>query len=507
MSKRLRRSVLIGVITAGAVLASEVRGSFGADFNAFLPPQMGSTGGPINTQPFLSLFQQNHTSVSQSSSSSFSSEMFSVKTDTDFRDSTKIDGKSYADSFIGTNSRWQANQVGYANSEMNLGETIRLKTRFGASTYDASQDFFNSLGQGKIPDDQRALRFASHTGPASGAAALSHLEADILKLGDVKVTLFQEFARVNSSFEDIKFSNKALRNQTKEDVFSTPDRQTEKYGVSLAQGSSGVMFSQSSISDLSETASSFYRQQRFDSKAWLGLRDITKGFSNSTDSVVGNLVPNSVWVTYSEGAVKQNVGALTVGPETIVAVASSTTDPGTLIGATFTKLGAGLDWQLGSAYASVSAWRSQQVGNLSVASAADGSDVSLGVKEKNWSANAYISLSRWNSQDAVNYSGNYNLYGGASFSVLLENYPNVTLSFDVSNYGDVYTAWDQRDSSRIKSAGIAFDFSKYLIESRGQKLKFFYFARNVGYDGQWGAFNSYSRTIDHVFGTVFRTSL
>src|SRR6266699_4905652 len=70
MSKRLRRSVLVGVITAGAVLASEVRGSFGADFNAFLPPQMGSTGGPINTaQPFVSLFQQNHTSVSQSSSS------------------------------------------------------------------------------------------------------------------------------------------------------------------------------------------------------------------------------------------------------------------------------------------------------------------------------------------------------------------------------------------------------------------------------------------------------
>ena len=43
MSKRLRRSVLIGAITAGAVLASEVRGSFGADSNAFLPPQMGST--------------------------------------------------------------------------------------------------------------------------------------------------------------------------------------------------------------------------------------------------------------------------------------------------------------------------------------------------------------------------------------------------------------------------------------------------------------------------------
>src|SRR5262249_55219501 len=101
MSKRLRRSVLIGAITAGAVLASEVRGSFGADFNAFLPPQVGSTYGPINTtQPFLSNFQQD-TSVSHSSSSSFDSGMFSVKTNADFRDTARIDGTSLGDSFMG----------------------------------------------------------------------------------------------------------------------------------------------------------------------------------------------------------------------------------------------------------------------------------------------------------------------------------------------------------------------------------------------------------------------
>jgi hypothetical protein len=506
MSKRLRRSVLIGVITAGAVLASEVRGSFGADFNAFLPPQMGSTYGPINTaQPFLSNFQQDHTSVTQSSSSSFSSEMFSVETNADFRDTARIDGTSFGDSFMGNSSKWQQNQVGYANSEMNLGETIRLKTRFGASTYDASLDFFNSLGQKKTPEDQRALRFASLREPASGAAALTHLEADILKLGDVKVTFIQEFARVNSFFEDLKFSNKAFRKETREDVFSTPDRQTEKYGVSIAQGSSGVMFSQNSISDLSGTASSFYREQRFDSKAWLGLREIT-GFSNSTDSVLGNLVPSNVWVSYGEGAVKQNVLALTVGPAA-VALTPATTDPGAVIGATITKMDAGLYWQWGSAYASVSAWRSQQVSNLSVASVADGGDTSLGVREKNWSANAYMSLSRWNGQDGVNYSGNYNLGGGASFSVFLGNWPNVTLSFDVTNYDGVYTAWDGRENGKTTSAGIAFDFSKYLIESRGQKLKFFYSATNGGYGSQWGLVNSYSRTIDHVFGTVFRTSL
>ena len=61
-------------------------------------------------------------------------------------------------SFIGNSAKWQQNQVGYTNSEMTLGETIRVKTRFGASTYDASADFFNSLGQKKL------LKISGHSG-------------------------------------------------------------------------------------------------------------------------------------------------------------------------------------------------------------------------------------------------------------------------------------------------------------------------------------------------------
>ena len=316
MLVRIGRSVLIGSLAAGAVLASDIHGSYAADLDTFLPPKFGGADPRLNSpntaQPFLALFQQDHTSVSQSSSNSFNSGILGFKTDTDFRDTARTDGTAFMGSFVGNSSKWQQSQVGYTNSQMNLGDTIRVKTRFGASTYDASAEFFNSLGQKKAPEDQRALRFASHAGPASGAAALSRVEADVLKLGDVNVTLFQEFAQVNSLFEDIKFSDKALRKQTKEDVFSTPDRQTEKYGVALAQGSSGIMFSQSSISDLSGTASSFYREQRFNSRAWLGLRDITQGFSTAPDSVLGNLVPSSVWVGYSEGAVRQNAGATTL---------------------------------------------------------------------------------------------------------------------------------------------------------------------------------------------------
>jgi hypothetical protein len=521
MSVRLGRSVLIGGVAAGAVLALDIRGSFGADLDNFFPPNVVGAQSRLNSpntaQPFLALFQQDHTSVSQTSSSSFSSGIFGFKTDTDFRDTARTDGTSYMGSFIGNSAKWQQNQVGYTNSQMDLGETIRVKTRFGASTYDASAEFFNSLGQKKAPEDQRALRFASQPGPASGAAALTRVEADILKLGNVNVTLFQEFAQVNSLFEDIKFSDKALRKQTKEDVFSTPDRQTEKYGVALAQGSSGIMFSQSSISDLSGTASSFYREQRFNSKVWLGLRDITQGFSKSPNSALENLVPSNVYVGYSEGAVRQIAGATTltggatsVAPIPLGTTAAAITNGGITTDATIRNLDAGLSWQWGGSYATAGVWRSQQVSNLSTLPTpyfSDGADINLGVQEKKWSASAYTSLSRSSNQDGANYSGNYSLSGGASFSVLLEHWPTVTLSFDVSNYDGIYTAWDGKESGRTKSAGIAFDFSKYLVESRGQKLKFFYYVRNEGYDSQWGVANSHGLTVNHIFGTAFRTSL
>jgi hypothetical protein len=73
-------------------------------------------------------------------------------------------------------------------------------------------------------------------------------------------------------------------------------------------------------------------------------------------------------------------------------------------------------------------------------------------------------------------------------------------------YGGVYATWDGKDNGRIVRAGIALDFSKYLVERSGQKLQLFYYVRNKGYDSQWGATTNNYLIIDHVFGTVFRTS-
>src|SRR5262249_6725431 len=189
--------------------------------------------------------------------------------------------------------------------------------------------------------------------------------------------------------------------------------------------------------------------------------------------------PSNAWIGYSEGDVRQNIGATTTTGGLTTVAALPAINGGTITDATIRNVDAGLSWQWGRTYANLSAWRSQQISAWSAPSFSDGADVSVGVGEKNWSANAFASLSRSSSQDGANYSSNYSLDAGVSFTFLSQNWPNVTLSFDVSNYNDVYTALDGKDSGRTTSAGIAFDFSKYFTER--QKLKFFYFARNQKY--------------------------
>src|SRR5438270_14031897 len=136
---------------------------------------------------------------------------------------------------------------------------------------------------------------------------MTRVEEDLLRFGDAKVMFFQQLARVNRLFGDLKFADKPQRQQTKDDVFSKPDRETSKYGFSFLRESSGIMFSQSSISNIIDDPASFYREQRFDSKAWLGVRDLCKGFGNSQDSLRGNFLPSNVWGSYCECNVRGRV--------------------------------------------------------------------------------------------------------------------------------------------------------------------------------------------------------
>jgi hypothetical protein len=276
-------------------------------------------------------------------------------------------------------------------------------------------------------------------------------------------------------------------------VFSKPDRETGKYGVAFSQGSSGVMVSQSSISNIWDDPTSFYREQRFDSKAWLGVRDLFKSFGNPEDSLVGYLLPTSVWVGYGEGNVKSaNPSMPTAG----------------LVDAS-----AGMGWQWQSLYANFGVWRSVQSGpqlatNLSTRASSEGGDLSLGVKRDKWYANAYVSMSRSSYDDALNNfnsSNNYNTSGGVSFTFIMDRLPNVTLAFDISKYGDTYLAFDGADSGRTTTAGVALDFSKYFVQRSGQKLQLFYYARDEAFDSRWSLTHSHSLTLAHVFGGVVRS--
>ncbi len=237
--------------------------------------------------------------------------------------------------------------------------------------------------------------------------------------GDTKVMLFQEFARVDPFFEDIKFSDKAFRKQTKDDVFSKPDRETSKYGVSLIQGTSGITVSQSYISKSERRLlPPFTERIASNSKAWVGLRDVTEEFWGSTPWL-GNFVPANIWISYYEGSVTRNGPSMPAGSST--------------------GLNAGASWKWGEVYADLSGWRSldstpQQLSNPSALSVSDGADFSVGMFNKHWKLSAYASLTSTNYQDAWSSYNDLSIDGGVSFSLLLADWPGITLALEASRY-------------------------------------------------------------------------
>jgi hypothetical protein len=374
--------------------------------------------------------------------------------------------------------------VGYANTTLGIGEFIRLKTRLGLSNYEASEEFLKSVAGKKSPEEQRAARFAN-TGIVSGGAAATRLEGDVLRFGDSKLTLFQEFAYVDKWFEDIRFSDKTLRKKTNEDVLSKPDRQTSTYGASLTKGLSGLVFSGTSVSDISGDPASFYREQRFDSRAWLGVRDIGKDLWNLKSPLHDVLAPSNAWVGYSEGTARTSIYL----------------PPGSI-----KKMDLGLFWQWHGAYASVSAWRSSHTQEDATALNSEwlghGADLSLGFQTAKWNFNTYASINRSSFDQVMSKSRDSGFNIGATSTFVFDHVPNLTFAFDVSDYGgaDPFLLYEQ--SGRVVSLGLAADFLKYW--GGAQKLQVYYYARKELFDGQWGSIALQTSGIDHVIGAIVR---
>src|SRR6516162_3429224 len=181
--------LLVCSAAAAVLVASAMRESLALDI--YQPD--GAVLNPSDpTRQFVRPLDQDSLPTSKFSSS-LTSGALNVNMDSNFRDTTRIDGSSFLGFIVGNNAKWQDNQVGYTNLNTDLGDTIRFKTRFGASTYDASDQFFASLG--KSQDDQRMTRFAG-VGFAPGLAAQTRAEEDVFRFGDGRVTVFQEFTRV-----------------------------------------------------------------------------------------------------------------------------------------------------------------------------------------------------------------------------------------------------------------------------------------------------------------------
>src|SRR5262249_3108320 len=156
MARRRRKSAFIGCLAAGAMIALSAREGFAWTVDLSSPVQGDRPQTPLTaldpTQASLNLFDQDRLSSSKFSTS-LNYGVLNFGVDSNFRDATAISGNSFLGFIIGNNARWRENQVGYTNMNADLGGSFRVKTRFGASTYGASDQFFASLG--KAPEEQR----------------------------------------------------------------------------------------------------------------------------------------------------------------------------------------------------------------------------------------------------------------------------------------------------------------------------------------------------------------
>ena len=258
-------------------------------------------------------------------------------------------------------------------------------------------------------------------------------------------------------------------------TFSKPDRTTAKYGVAFSQGSSANRSPEVSISNITDDPGNFYRESWFDFKAWLGVRELSESLGVSENSAVASLLPSTTWVGYGNGQVARN---------------DPSAPPAAIV-----DMNAGAGWKWGSAYMTAGVWRSSQSGpqlvsTLSTSSVSDGTDFNVGVYEKKWSANAYVAASHGSYDDGLNNSSYYNTSAGGSFTFILQQLPDLTLGLDVSRYGNNYLSLGGIDNSHSTTAGVAFDFSKYLSAPDRQKLQLFYYARDERYESQWASIQS-----------------
>jgi hypothetical protein len=392
-----------------------------------------------------------------------------VTASAEFRNTRRIDGTDFAGFFRGDPHKSQDNQVGYLNLQIG-DDAVRLKTRLAVSSYGASYSFFDTLAAKNGPEERRVARFAG-IGFGSGSAVHTRLEADVFRTNKLKITTFVEYALVNQWFEDLRFSDKLRSKETREDILSTPGRQTERAGVILNYGPLNLSFAGSQIQgDSTDWSISFagsqfqgdstdrYRERRLESKASINVRDL---FDTSSAAL-----PTSVWIGYDVGGVRRS-GASSTAP------------------ARTSKVDAGLYWNWGNSNATVSVWRSLLQQDSVVTSGfwrGQGADIDVSFGSETWTLGGRLSVSQSLSEDPWSRPSDRYLDGGAYLTLHPKDWPRLTFDLDVSRYAsnDLGISY----SGRSVTAGAALDFAKYvnwpereLGGAKLQKLGLFYSAK------------------------------
>jgi hypothetical protein len=375
-----------------------------------------------------------------------------VTVSTEFRNTRRIDGTDNMGFFRGDPRKFQDNQVGYLNLQIG-DDAVRLKTRLGVSSYEASDSFFDTLTAKNAPEERRVARFAG-IGFGSGSAVHTRIEADVLRVNKLKITTFVEYALVNEWFEDLRFSDKLRLKETREDILSTPGRQTERAGVILNYGPLKLSFAGSQFQ---RDATDWYREHRLESKASIDVHDL---FNTSSAAL-----PTSVWVGYDVGA--RRSGASLTAP------------------ASTSNVDAGLYWNWGSSDATVSAWRSflsQDSSGTPGSWRGQGADIDVAFRSQNWTLGGRLSVSQSVSEDPWSRPSDRYLDGGAYLTLHPKDWPRLTFDLDVSRYSSDDSGIPYR--GRSVKAGVAVDFAKYvnwrdreLGGAKLQKLGLFYSAK------------------------------
>jgi hypothetical protein len=429
-------------------------------------------------RPSLSMFEREAKLEIRGPSEASRSARSDITVTPEFRQTRRVDGPETLGLFRGDPLKWQENKVAYLNLQIGT-DAVRLKTRFGGSSYEASGRFFEGLSSKKSAEERRTSRFGGQ-GFDSGGAFHSRVEVDVLQLQHTTLTTFAEYANVSRWFEDLRFSDKSRRKETREDLLSTPGIQTERAGVILKHGPLGISLAGSQFrGDSAEDT----LERRLETKAWLNLKDAF------TSSAASPALPASIWIAYDQGGARSNKAML--GSWTMA-----------------NTLDLGLYWGWGNSFASLSAWQSVRAEDQPGRSpdwSGEGADLDLGVRGEKWTLSGRLSLSRSKSDAQGTRSRDANLDAGAAFTWHPDSWPRITFAVDTTSYAGIFGDAMQTDS-RVVQAGVALDFSPYIAPryrqpagTRLRKLALVYSARMEAAD-----FASSSQTArpDHFIGVA-----